>query len=716
MKFTPRKVGFALMVMVGIVEGPRVGHAQGPPPEPFTEKNVSQEEVNAGSEGAAVPDRVPWCSAPYKGPLWDGPRLGRSLSIHSSAWKEAAQQLCAHPTGRAQRLGAQALVQSIMNETGKSAAEAEAAVAKAIGQTLQTTGHEAPTSSAPFAFTNNYSEVAPDPGVATAKITAAPAWCDKAQLTEKWDAGRIGRTVGDKYGIDGTIDGALQICQHPDDPTWRTEAGYIVQKWMNFGHFSQADAEASLRARIQKGKLSADRTALCKALEVSPELGGEGKAFAEASQRFFGCGRELPVWLDRTGTRSDVGFYLDAQPRPASEVLRMYWLLHFVPAPWSDHELPSRDATENRVLLLYAIAQRDFAELDKGALEKLLAGAPYNEYARTVARESLAYLEAEHRTYEAAVDKLAKGDKDYTRVLRDVPKQAAADWDKLTAQWRPELERSSEFEKRLSEPSRSEVKGCSVQLKKDAQKLIKSYKDATYHGLVTKISGDPIANLLLGRLAVCDGVDEVYGIAGALGDLVKNGRGLRGPRTATYYALLEAVVAAHKDRPKLLLTAESFWFNGPGDAAPSLDGMYSDELKIRGSAPTDPERGRASGIVKAVNKVPEGLQIVFKTDRISFPHYDCSDDTSHPLRVNPATGHIEYYRNCQATGKMDSQDNTSAPIVIAASAANGVVPGVTLVCGTIGSNAKNGNELGYVVFVKKSAKDPKLATFFGFDL
>ena len=114
--------------------------------------------------------------------------------------------------------------------------------------------------------------------------------------------------------------------------------------------------------------------------------------------------------------------------------------------------------------------------------------------------------------------------------------------------------------------------------------------------------------------------------------------------------------------------------------------------------------------------MPEGLQIVFKTDKISFPHYDCADDTSHPLKFNENTGALVYARNCKPTGKLDTQDNTSPPIVIAAGGATGVVPGATVICQTIQQRAANGNELGFAVYVKKSAKDPKIATFFGFDL
>ena len=47
-------------------------------------------------------------------------------------------------------------------------------------------------------------------------------------------------------------------------------AGYILQKWMNWTHLPQADAETSLRARIQIAKFAAPaRTELCKTLESS---------------------------------------------------------------------------------------------------------------------------------------------------------------------------------------------------------------------------------------------------------------------------------------------------------------------------------------------------------------------------------------------------------------------------------------------------------------
>jgi hypothetical protein len=60
-------------------------------------------------------------------------------------------------------------------------------------------------------------------GTDTAKLTG-PAWCDKAQISEKWDPGRIRARWASGMASAAFIDGALHICQRPNDATWRTEA------------------------------------------------------------------------------------------------------------------------------------------------------------------------------------------------------------------------------------------------------------------------------------------------------------------------------------------------------------------------------------------------------------------------------------------------------------------------------------------------------------
>jgi hypothetical protein len=289
--------------------------------------------------------------------------------------------------------------------------------------------------------------------------------------------------------------------------------------------------------------------------------------------------------------------------------------------------------------------------------------------------------------------------------LRQTPKQARADWEKAAAKWKAELDRSNAFEKKLADASIAGAKGCSVALKKDADKLFKGLKATTYEEVIEKVTADPIANVLLRRLATCYAVDNIPG-SGALRDLVQNGRDMRGPRSAGHFALLDALAAAKKDRPRLLLSMTNYWQEG----SPTLEHDGS----LSGALPGKYYEGE-KGVVKAVKKVPEGLEIVFKTEKITFPEENCIDDTNHPSRIR-MDGTIEYYQHCKATGKMLSQDNTPHPIVVPPIAADGVAPGVYVVPYDAGGQTKSGEAFGFVLFTKASAKDPKLKTFLGFTL
>jgi hypothetical protein len=684
--------------------------------EPFTDYQVIEPEGTV--ERAHLKGRAPWCSNVYEGEIWDQGRIHRAVGSTTSPefLTEAAEHVCQEADDPTWQKQANWVVQAWMNLKRCSQEEAESQIIKSLvrlkGERRREQNNEQPSDEERFAFgESDMSPISPEENVATATIGAKPAWCDKAKITDRWEPGRIGRTARSQYGTDRIVDAALHICQRPTDATWKKEAGYLLQQWMNWTHLSQSDAENALRARIQKEKFAADREALCKALELSPEVGGETKTLGEAQLRFFGCGNDAPLWADTTGIKDEVGFYLDVSNTSGAEMelARLYWLFDTVENPESK-TLPGRDAGDNLPLLHYAVAQRDFAKLDAAALDKLLSAAPYNDYARTIAMESVGRLKGWAKKYEQAVDKLAKNDEDYTNILREAPKKAFAQWDKVTAQWKAEIERSNAFEKKLSLPSRKSVKGCSAELFKDAEKLIRSYKETSYHGLVDKIAGDPVAALLLSRLSVCDAVDKVFGAPMAFRDMVEHGRELRGPRSLAHYALVDAIAAAQPDRPKLLLSLNGFWLR-----MATLTYLYREEVSGSAFMPRDPDKDGVHGVIASATKVPDGVKIVWKTQKIVYPEMICHDDTHHPLRIN-SNGNIEYYRNCKATGKMSSQDNTPAPLIIAAPLAAGVKPGVFAVAGEGAGPVKNGVQLGFVIYTKKTAADKKISTFFGFNL
>ena len=652
---------------------------------------------------------MPWCKGPLTTKPWDQGRIVRMMDSFQvepdrDLLVQTAEQLCQHPTERTWLEQATILVQAWMNgEPSLSQAQVEDQIGKAVAGLAEARYREShpPTDEERFAFADSeLTPVQPDPGSAIAKINGAPAWCDKAQLREKWDPGQIERTFKEQYGIDHVAQAALHICQRPNDRTWKIEAGYILQQWMNWTHLDQAGAEASLRARIQDQKWQAERSSLCTTLRPSANAAGSEAVLAKVQWRFFGCGASndatgAPQWADHGMADEQIGYYLDTGLID-NEIARMYWLLQRVPNPW-DYGVPNADTNKNVALLKYAEARYDFQHLDRAALQALLARAPYNDYARTIVLETEGYLAGEQRAYETAIDKLARTDAIYAHILRDVAAQARASWDAEAAKWKPELAHSNEVARELGAASNAGAKGCSMALKKDVAKLVKSIRPTDYNDAIQKLRSDPVANVLLRRLAQCYDLDGVVG-AGAIAEIVTKGRDIRGPRSAAHYAVLDAVAMATKDHPSLQVSVNNY----------SLDGSPQIGFRLSGFLPSDDYGSYVQGIVKSVKKTPSGIHVVFRTDKIAVGDYDCHDDTSRPLRVD-ITGHIEYYRNCRPTGKYHMQNNTAPPVDIPAPFAEGVRPGVYVMCVPAGDGA-------YVFYTKSSNRSTKMTSFLGFPL
>ncbi len=694
---------------------------------PIPETEIAEVGPGTSAIDTAKPTQMAWCSTRFTADPWPVDKFGAAVSGYDATeWTDAAERLCEHKEDPTWRKQATYLVQKWMNVNAVSQIEAEKQIADSIASLKleRSPAGQARALEQQFAFTENNLDVTkPVPGVDLAKITGKPSWCDAVgTLDDTWNASQIHSRVGSGNGIDGTIEGALHVCERPTDTTWKAEAGYIVQKWMNWTHLSQPDAERALRSRIQTAKFAAQRVELCKSLQYSPELGGSEKTYGDARLQFFGCENgDQPLWQDSSQTNATaVGFYLDAD-RHADELVRAYWLFAYVARPFS-LELPATTARDNLPLLYYAVAQADFSHLDYSAIDKLLSAAPYNDYARTVALETLGVLKAEQKVYEAALTKMTNGDADYTAILRTAPTKAIADWDQMAERWKPELERSDAFEKLLSQPSRKVLKGCSAALTKDGQKIVKSFQLRVYKDLVEKISADPVANLLLGRLAICYAADNVWG-SGAFHDLVANGRGLRGPRSFAYYAIVQAITDAQTDRPRLLLEVGNFHPNGgiisDGFRSPDHDFTFTGYAPRAWAAQATVEKqeARTSGLVASTKKVEDGLEIVFEKVTVKSPNYECHDDLRHVSRVR-VDGTVEYYQNCKPLGTFSTYDETPPSIVISPLLDADVKPGVFLEFAGVSAKAKakDGNRFAVVAYTAKSSTDPTIHSFFGFGL
>lgn len=682
---------------------------------PFEADDIDDVKPRGTLDRAVLKGKAPWCTGPFLGETgWDRGRLRRTVTGGTS-FTVAAIQLCELPDDPTWQNASRILLQKWINECSCTQPEAEAQIVKAIAKWKKDKDNEGkePTDEEKFAFgDDDFNVEKPEPGVE--EVKAGPiAWCEGVDVSDRWDARRIRRTVDGKYGIEGTVDGAAHLCWRKDDPTWQQEAAYVLQKWMNWTRQSKADAERSLKARVKGDKFKAERTALCKALELSPEVSGSEKAFGEAQLAFFACSTRAnqALWEENSYVEN-VGFYMDPLGDPPSEVIRLVYLYNTLDNPWQDMNdmLPTKDAMRNASLLEFAVAQRDLQQFDQGALDKQLSAEPYNEYARVVANEMVARVRGMQKVYEAAIEKMSKGDPDYAEILKAAPKRGFAEWDKVSAQWKTEIARSNAFEDKLGQPSRKVLKGCTAELKGDVGKVLKGYKLTDYKAIIGKASTDPIANLLMSRLAVCTAFEKVMGMSGVLADLVKKGRDLRGPRSMAYYAVVDAVAEALKDRPKLLFSLSSFYWRSP-----SLTGLYGQEFNFSGSIPYNPEETDAKGTVASTTKVGEGLQINFKHSSYTYPEANCVDDRFHPLKIE-SNGTISYAQLCKYTGKTIKVDTTPRPIIVSPDMATNVKGGAYVVGQEYGDRGKNGTFLGTVHFTKKSPGDKKIDTFYGFDL
>lgn len=652
------------------------------------------------------PGRIAWCDGKYTGETWDVGRVLRAIHDESAEdwmidtnWAKGIEHMCQFADDPMWQRQATYVIQSGMNgDPDKTQDEIVAKIKRLIAKSQQqraNAGRE-PTDEERFAFTEYHLEaIAPDRGVDTAKLSSIP-WCDGVKVSEKWDEGRIARNGESK---DGIVESALHLCQRPNDATWKQKAQLLLQAWMNWTKQTQPEAIASLKVRMQLDKVAAQREALCKALVPSGELAGAGKAFALAKQKLFGCedDRQGETWQGQQNfVGEDTGYYVDGADAVDSEIARLYWLFGSTSTPRTD--LPANNAPDNKQLLAYAAVAADMANLDEKNAAAELSRAPFagNDLARAIVNESIATLRWRKKLYDAAIDKLASGDADYAAILRGAAKDATASWSKIVAPWKAELDKALAFEKKLASAPRNALAGCSKDFAGVVEKLLRSYKSKSYVELMTKIGDDPIASILLSRIALCHGIDKLPD-AGVLKDLSKKSREIRGRRSFIYYAIADKLAEVKKNRPRLLLELANFH-------NPIRGGDSNSDIDMKGSVPLDPNAVESRGVVGKVTKTANGIRVEFKKVSRTEPEVQCKE-TDRFSHID-GNGNIIWRRNCWQTGKMVKVDLTPQPQDVPAVFATNIKPGV------FAAIDYDGN----VAYVKASADAKTITTFLGYAL
>jgi len=542
-----------------------------------------------------------------------------------------------------------------------------------------------------------------DPGLDTAKVRPPP-WCAQAgtdlgspspsSLVRTIEAARRYSNSWDAY-----FDAARTTCVYPKQPSIQKAVQIIEQSWINMTGLPEAQALETFEARLDKDKFEADKTKLCDGLTVSDEVEGQDKAFM-TTRRALLCAQ---MWTDTdVHIAGDLVTYFDT----AEDIDPLVRLALVV-----DHSrIAFRDTVRDAELLGYVMDQVDYQALAPGAVTKLLDTAPYkgNTFARAVILESLGRA----RMSLAALDALVKkktSDADWKELLVTAPQRGVTAWQTAAAKWKAQLARSNEFEHTFWGPSRKAVKGCWKTLRADFVEVAKTLSKSTATEFQDALS-DPVASLLFSRLVACASIDEDKNHASRLLAISRDVRYARGPRMAAYYEALSALGTIVEDRTKFSVTPSDYRLYVSSE-------LYNRALDANNDNPTGKYDSMGFvgdsgvGIVKAVKKVADGVEVTFVTEKHQEMQQSCVN-TNKIYRIDD-NGTLIYYQKCKDTGYV-TVDTTPGGFTLPAEWAENIKKGALVQFDTSRGAAPKRIGLPLAVYADKSKK--KLVNWMGIGL
>ena len=533
-----------------------------------------------------------------------------------------------------------------------------------------------------------------------------PAWCD---LTTTWKgkvAGKfLGRKLGQvkRYGLnDGLlVDVTEALCAHPNQPTWRKQTGYVVQKYANETGLGKKDIIASIRARLHKAKWKRDKRAFCRTLPLSPEAGAEAELLYRAKRRLYDCPNHNQNRTSNLGAPDKMMWYLDRGTTPSSELMRALAVRDCLTA--------SEQATGRNPARLgvYAVCGLDARRLNRPRLEAELAKAPHNSYSRTRAREAFGEALVAGGRFKRAVDALVKRDPTYKKVFYTAPE---AGWSKWVADYKANkqhIDAALAFEKKLQGPSRRALAGCRTRLATHLTSYLHSKRIRTKKQLL-KIATNTVSGWLVGGLVWCNGVEGNRWEGHVFARILRKVRNARGPRAAATYAVIDAINDIRNDRSRFPITPRAI------PAVPAADRISAQRKLwarrgLRASFIVD----KGKGTVRRVRKTRRGLRITFKRTRVKEKVVNCRR-TNRVWKIE-SSGRVEYFRTCKTVGSK-WVDTTPKPVVIPRYAAAGIRPGryMHFVADMATGHAKS--RIGYPTTVYRSKRKKRVVAAFGFKL
>ncbi len=489
---------------------------------------------------------------------------------------------------------------------------------------------------------------APAPGLDRAR-TGPPAWCGGRHPAEQGWAYDVATGITSYVEADHNrrhdtgeehylINAARLVCG-ANHPVAQRAATEIEQLWINETGLAEADAIASLAARIDQDKFEAERTQLCDAMPMAEDnvddkgRKREQRILGLAHRRLLGCDTAYPLWQQKS-SMSYIEDYIDRGAVERDPLARLAWVVNL------QFRLLDVEEKPETALLGYVTDQFDLHVVSADVVMHELDAAPYrgNRYAHVVVLESLARMRLRTSQIDVAVAKLTK-DPAWKEALVTAPQRGAAAWRAAADKHKDALARSDAFDQETR--GTGNVKGCEAPLRADFQAIFKKIKHDDIETIRAELSDDPLAGLLLTRLAACMALDGDAGV-GQMLEWVSNGlRITTGPRMAAYYATIDALGALKKDqrpfRPNAIpqitrrdLHGESFHINTKMDGA----------------------------VIARVDKKANGTRVTFVQNKFKVMSQDCQDGPKID-RILP-DGHVEYRKVCHDAGLV-TVDQTPRP-------------------------------------------------------
>lgn len=520
-----------------------------------------------------------------------------------------------------------------------------------------------------------------------------PDWCagfvDAVEATGRPEdrAGRelerIDRALGNGWRSETLVDLAVLACRLPADPAIQVKVARLRQEYINLTGLTEAEDRAAMKVRIglaPRGDgdgggdgVAAATAAVCKAPALTPTLDaftaqGWRERQVKAPLRFAAGCDGYHVGAARVGglfAEDDWLWLIDRRAAPYSEIARGMDVLTCLNQKLRERDLVP-DPDDPEVMIAFALCGADGRRLDRRAFEKELAAAPFDPWTREVARAR--YVRAQTVTallgdeYKAR----AAADPDLERVLFSAPEAAWTSWERAAATWKAELDLALAYEDKLLGNSKKAMLGCSAELRAGWQRYVAARK-ATTGEVAAAAYSEPVGFVLALATAACDDREGSAWLAVQTLGRLKEARQQRGPRTAAYWAVFDALVDVHADKEQWLLDVGHLPSN---PRTPFLERVeYTSSLT---AAVGDGDDAFARGEIKAVKAGAEGTLVTFRTVKVTSDVRECQD--TGKLWGWNAHGSPIFHQTCKVVGKQ-TETVSPEPVMVPAAVAAGLAAG-----------------------------------------